>query len=247
MLPKVGAGDELVSLAVSTSRTSWEKTEMESRSSESRSKCWQWKGETRSGPDRRARAARAHFASAFVLPQINQWMTLIRQPVNWLQFLGCDVSTLVSISDKLLQAWHLPLMQPLRQQTKNTQWEIHLWERSCATSFFSVSFKMVALHYSRRNRGNASFRRPARCSRFSVNVTRELSLSCLMKWGFWWNCRIKRSIETAFGQLVIELRHEHMYAGEARTQIWISCIRAPSCTQIISIEEKNFNENVKSI
>lgn len=185
LLPKVGAGDgqwvevELVAPAVSTSRTSSEKTEMQSRSSESRSKCWQWKGETRSGPDRRARAACARFASAFVVPQINQWMTLIRQPVNWLQFLGCDVSTLVSISDKLLQAWHPPLMKPLRQHTKNSQWEIHLWERSCTTSCISVSFKMAALHSSRRNRGDASFRRAVRSSRFSVNVTRELSLSCL--------------------------------------------------------------------
>lgn len=108
----------------------------------------------------------------------NQWMILIRQPVNWLQFLECDVSTLVSISDRLLQAWRPPLMQPLRQQIKNSQWEIHLWERSCTTSLSSVSFKK-ALLYSRMNRGDASFRRAARRSRFSVNVTGELSLSCL--------------------------------------------------------------------
>lgn len=151
------------------------------RSSEWRSKSWEREvlGEIRSESDHHARAACAHFASTFIVPQINQWMTLIRQPVNWLQFLGCDVSTLVSISDRLLQAWHPPLMQPLRQQTKNSQWEIHLWERRCTTWFISVSFKMAALHYSRVNRGDASFRRAACSSRFSVNVMRELSLSCL--------------------------------------------------------------------
>lgn len=222
--------------------------EMESRSSESCSKCRQWKGETRSGPDRRTRAACARFAISFVVSQINQWITLIRQPVNWLQFLGCDVSTLVSISDKLLPAWHphwcshwgnIPRIVNGKfifgkEVTQAHSYQFPLKWQLCITiggiwAMLPLEDRSVVLVFLYRWWENCP------CP------------VCLMKQGFWWNCRIKRSAEEVFRQLVIELRHEHVYAGEAQTQIWISCIRAPSLTRIVSIEEKNFNETVWNI